>query len=117
MTRIAAHLAALLVVLGILAPQSAGLLAAAGLTKERVLIVCTGDGVRLIQFGTDGAPVEVSEDSQHCALVHTTGTVAAIAPAPAPQRLAIADAGPLTRQPAQATQPVLPSRPRDPPAA
>jgi len=117
MTRLAAHLAALLVVLGILAPQSAGLLAAAGLAKGRVLIVCTGDGVRTMQFGADGAPVEVSENSQHCALVHATGTAAAIAPAPPPQRLAIANAGPLTRQPAQVAQQVLPSRPRAPPAA
>jgi len=117
MKRLAAHLAALLVVLGILAPLGAGTLAATGLAEGRTLIVCTGDGLRLMQIGTDGIPVETSDSAGHCALVHAAGTAAAILPAPLPRRLVAADTRPLERLPARVARPVLPSRPRAPPAA
>lgn len=117
MTRLAAHLAAFLVVLGILAPQGAGLLAAAGLAQGRILVVCTGDGLRTLHIDPDGIPAEISDTADHCALVHAAGTAPAVVPAPLPRRLIATGTRPLTRLPAMVARPPLPSLPRAPPAA
>ena len=87
MKRIAAHFIALVVVLGILAPQGAGLLAAAGLADGRVLVICTGDGLRTLRIGDDGKPVEISQTADFCALVHAADTATPPSPAPAPGKL------------------------------
>lgn len=111
------RLAALLVVLGILAPQGSALLAAAGLADGRVLVICTGDGLRTLRIGADGAPVEVSDRATYCALVHAIDTGAGVAPAPAPRRIVHALARPLAAFPARAARTARPSLPRAPPAA
>ena len=58
---IARTLVALIVTLGLLVPQGAGVAAALGLTTDRVMVICTGDGLRTLRFDADGTPVEVSD--------------------------------------------------------
>lgn len=113
---IARYVATILVVLSILAPTGGGALAAFGLADDRVLVICTGDGLRTIRVGADGAPLEVSDSAETCALVHTAGTAQAFAPStPAPVLLA-------ALEPAQAQSLATPqgrqlsSFPRAPPA-
>ncbi|MEO3415172.1 hypothetical protein AAFO92_10985 [Roseovarius sp. CAU 1744] len=65
-----------LLCLGILLPQGSALLAAAGLADGRVLVICTGDGLRTIRISDEGEPVEISQEAELCALVDTTDTSA-----------------------------------------
>lgn len=114
---IARTLVALVVTLGILAPQSAGLAAAFGLSGDRIMVICTGDGLRTLRFDPDGTPVEVSESPDICALVHATGTATSARPAPVAERLIHATA-PQVTAPAQVVALIhSPALPRAPPAA
>ncbi|KZY44916.1 hypothetical protein A3731_10270 [Roseovarius sp. HI0049] len=114
---IARTLVALIVALGLLVPQGAGVAAALGLTADRVMVICTGDGLRTLRFDADGNPVEVSETPDTCALVHATDTATPIEPAPAAHPLIPAPAL-LAAHPFQSLRAVhSPSLPRAPPAA
>lgn len=114
---IARTLVALIVTLGILAPQGAGLAAAFGLTGDRVMVICTGDGLRTLRFDADGAPVEMSQTPDICALVHAADTADAASAPPSPEHA-------LTFAPVPVPHPLramiaayLPALPRAPPAA
>ena len=114
---IARTLVALIVTLGLLVPQGAGVAAALGLTTDRVMVICTGDGLRTLRFDADGTPVEVSDSPDTCALVHAADTATPIEPVPATHPLIPAPAR-VAARPAQ----TLPSAhspylPRAPPAA
>jgi len=87
MTRLIRPLAALVVALGMLAPLGPGALAALGLADGRVMVICTGDGLRTLRIGADGQPVETSDTAQFCALSQATDTAAA--PVPPPARVAL----------------------------
>lgn len=114
---IARTLVALVVTLGILAPQGAGLAAAFGLSADRIMVICTGDGLRTLRFDADGTPVEVSETPDICALVHAAGTAGPVTPGPSPAHVLAVTPAP-TPHPLRAVVPAyLPSLPRAPPAA
>jgi hypothetical protein len=114
---IARTLVALIVALGLLVPQGAGVAAALGLTFDRVMVICTGDGLRTLRFDADGNPVEVSDSPDTCALVHAADTAEPVLPAPATQPLIPAPAT-VTARPARALpSDHSPSLPRAPPAA
>ncbi|MCZ7677080.1 MAG: hypothetical protein M5U35_16135 [Roseovarius sp.] len=85
--------------------------------QGRILVVCTGDGLRTLHIDPDGIPAEISDTADHCALVHAAGTAPAVVPAPLPRRLIATGTRPLTRLPAMVARPPLPSLPRAPPAA
>jgi len=116
MTRAVRYLVALLVTLGILVPQGAGLLAAAGLADGRVLVICTGDGLRTLHVGADGVPVEISETADFCALVHAVDTADGVLPATAPVRLVFASFSSLPRPGPVGPLAPLAAQPRAPPA-
>ncbi len=65
-----AGLLALILVL----PQSSAVLAGLGLADGRVMVICTGDGLRTITLDDAGTPVEVSSETEVCALVHAVDT-------------------------------------------
>ncbi|MEQ8896777.1 MAG: hypothetical protein RID23_06765 [Roseovarius sp.] len=110
-------LVALIVTLAILAPHGAGVAAALGLSGDRVMVICTGDGLRTLRFDADGNPVEVSETPDICALLHAVDTAGPSGPAPSAQRLIKAPA-PVAARPSQSLRAVhSPSLPRAPPAA
>lgn len=116
MIRTAANLVALLVMLGILAPQGAGLLAATGLADGRVMVICTGDGLRTLRIDDDGKPVEISESADFCALVHAADIAAAIVPLPVPDRVAFAPLPPLPHPGPVTRLSHLSAQPRAPPS-
>ncbi len=107
----------LFVILGILAPQGSGLIAALGLADGRVMVICTGDGLRTIRIGEDGTPAEVSQTADHCALVHAAGTATAAAPPMAAETLLYASATVPTRPSRHVGLAHRPSLPRAPPRA
>ena len=112
---IARTLVPLIVALGLLVPQGAGVAAALGLTFDRVMVICTGDGLRTLRFDADGNPVEVSDSPDTCALVHAADTSEDIIPIAAPED-ALASAPAPVPQPLRAVVPAyLPSLPRAPP--
>ena len=110
-------LVALVVTLGILAPQGAGPAVALGLTGDRIMVICTGDGLRTLRFDADGTPVEVSDTPDTCALVHAADTAEPVQPAPAMQPLIPAPATVAARPAQTLSSPHSPSLPRAPPAA
>lgn len=71
----------LAVAIGIVAPLGTAAMAGLGLAGGHVMVICTGDGLRLMTLGDDGRPIEISEDSEHCALVHASGTAVPAEPA------------------------------------
>ena len=80
------------VALSILYPQGSALLARLGLSDGQVIVICTGDGLRTVQIGADGQPLQTSDKAEFCALVQTVDTAAGIAPSarPAPLVLTLA---------------------------
>ena len=107
-------LVALCVTLGILAPQGGALAAAAGLADGRVMVICTGDGLRLMRIGADGRPVDVSQSAEPCALTDAAGTAVPAAPGlaahlPRPAAAPLAPRAP--RALARAHRPCLPRAP------
>jgi hypothetical protein len=109
-------LVALVVTLGILAPQGAGPASALGLTGDRIMVICTGDGLRTLRFDADGTPVEVSESPDTCALVHAADTASPAVPMPAAQPLAPAPPPVAARSSESPEALFSPSLPRAPPA-
>lgn len=77
----------LAVILGIALPQVSAALAGLGLTDSRLLVICTGDGLRTIRIDENGEPVEVSHDIEICALVHAADTSKTIAADESERRL------------------------------
>lgn len=57
---------------GLIVPKSTVLLADLGIISGQVIVICTGEGLRQITLDADGTPVEVSMDSDPCALNHAT---------------------------------------------
>lgn len=110
-------LAALFVTLGILAPQSAGVVAALGLADGRVLVICTGDGLRTLRIDENGVPVELSDKARTCALVHAADTAAAVMPVAPAMALVDAPRPALPPLAARAENAHSPALPRAPPAA
>ena len=106
----------LFVTLGILAPQSAGLATALGLADGRLMVICTGDGLRTIRIGDDGEPVEVSETAEYCALVQAVETASGVAPTPAAEKLLFFNDTVLPEPPDYVARTQRPSFPRAPPA-
>ena len=115
--RVSHLLVALAVTLGLLVPQSAGLAALAGVAEGRVMVICTGDGLRTLRIADDGRPAETSETAERCALAQATDTATAAVPPPACPALLFTAAPVLP----QAQTPVRPacrvSLPRAPPSA
>lgn len=109
-------LVVLFVTLGILAPQGSGVAMALGLADGRVMVICTGDGLRTLRIGKDGVPAELSETADHCALVHAADTAAGAAPQPAPEALSCSTAAALPRPSRHIGLAYRPSLPRAPPA-
>ncbi len=64
-----------LVALGIVVPQASAALAGLGLVDDRIMVICTGDGLRTVRINANGDPVEISEDAEFCALSHATDAV------------------------------------------
>ncbi|WP_306116196.1 MULTISPECIES: hypothetical protein [unclassified Roseovarius] len=101
--------------LGLLLPQASGVMAGLGLADGRVLVICTGDGLRTLRIDDAGNPVEVSQEAELCALLHATPLTAAELPQSAAPRL-IETAG-FSLPQARCTPPFehSPSQPRAPP--
>ena len=76
------YAAILLVALSLLAPLTSSWAMAVGLSEGRVLVICTGDGLRWIKIDAEGNPVEISHSAETCALVHAADTAAPPAVAP-----------------------------------
>ncbi|MEQ9257875.1 MAG: hypothetical protein RIG84_02120 [Roseovarius sp.] len=89
MTRLVArYVTILLVTLAILAPLGGWALAGLGLAGDRVIVICTGDGLRTLRLAPDGTPQEISDKADLCALVHAADTAVPPRPvAPAPRLL------------------------------
>lgn len=118
MTRLAARtLPILLVILGLLAPQGSGVIAALGLADGRVVVICTGDGLRTLRTGEDGTPSELSQTADPCALVHAGGTAAAATPPIAAETLLYAGMAIRPRLSRHVSLAFRPSLPRAPPLA
>jgi len=75
-------LAALFVMLSILAPQSAGLAALTGLADGRVMVICTGDGLRTLRIDAGGNPAATSDTAYFCPLALAVDTATAALPHP-----------------------------------
>jgi len=105
-----------LVTLAILAPQGAGLAALSGLADGRVMVICTGDGLRTIRIGADGEPADISDKAEYCAMTHAADTANAVVPPSAHTRLParFRPVRPRMARPLQQSYP--PSFPRAPPA-
>lgn len=58
----------LAVAAGILLPKLSAAAVSLGLADLRIVVICSGDGLRLVTLDADGQPVEVSA-AEHCALV------------------------------------------------
>lgn len=103
--------------LGILLPQASAVMAGLGLADGRVVVICTGDGLRTLRIDDRGVPVEVSQEAELCALVHALDISGADAPPDGALRLIhSADfALPETRHSADIAH--SPSQPRAPPTA
>lgn len=77
---------------GLIVPKSTVLLAELGIISGDVIVICTGEGLRQISLDADGNPVEVSMDSDPCALSHATdgASVKSVTP-PYPSSFELAD--------------------------
>lgn len=116
MTRLVArYVTILLAALAILAPLGGGALAGLGLAGERVIVICTGDGLRTLKLAPDGTPRDMSEEAGFCALVHAADT--AVPPRPeAPAPRLISALGPAQARLLDAPRPGHPAPlPRAPP--
>ena len=76
-------LSVLLLTASLLSPLTSGLAMAVGLSEGRVLVICTGDGLRWIKIDAEGEPVELSASAEACALLHAADTSAKITVTPA----------------------------------
>lgn len=114
--RPARYAAVFLVTLALLAPLASGWAMAIGLTEGRILVICTGDGLRWIQIDADGDPIELGESAEHCVLVHAVYTAAPTVPTPiAPELVYVAQPA-FARTGELPETYELPSLPRAPPA-
>ena len=102
--------------LALLLPLASGVMAGLGLADGRLLVICTGDGLRTLRIDEAGNPVEVSQEAELCALLHATHLAGAELPQAAATRL-IETAG-FSLPQARCILPVehSPSQPRAPPA-
>ncbi len=103
--------------LGILLPQASAVMAGLGLVDGRVVVICTGDGLRTLRIDDTGVPVEISQEAELCALVHALDISGADAPPDGAWRLIHTSefALPEIRRSADITH--SPSQPRAPPLA
>ncbi len=112
--RLSRSLVVLWVCFGMLNPQGAAILTALGLASGRVLVVCTGDGLRNLRIDAEGNPVELSGKVSFCALIHAADTASAAFPGAAPARIAYFIApspAPETTAPRPGHSPTLPRAP------
>lgn len=78
---IARYLFVAALALGVLAPMVSAALAGLGLADGRVMVICTGDGLRTLRLDDAGTPVETSHTTDPCALIGAMDTAVAITPA------------------------------------
>lgn len=114
---LARFLVTLVVSFGILAPQGSGALAFSGLADGRVLVICTGDGLRTIRIGDDGQPTDLSETADFCALSQALDTAVPALPLAVQVRRLPATRPVLPQEPIRLRRTHRPSLPRAPPAA
>lgn len=71
------------VILGVVLPKTSAALAQLGLVDDRVVVICTADGlVEISLAGTGDRPAPKPHHDSHCLLVHALdGVVAAAQPA------------------------------------
>lgn len=101
--------------LGLLLPQASGVMAGLGLADGRLVVICTGDGLRTLRIDDAGDPVEVSQEAELCALVHATHLAGADVPQTAAPRLIQSADFSLPKAPCAACFARSPSQPRAPP--
>jgi len=77
---------------GLIVPKSTVLLAELGIISGEVIVICTGKGLQKITLDADGNPVEVSMETDPCALTHISdGSAAVLATLPYPSFTELAD--------------------------
>ncbi len=105
-----------LLAVGLLLPQASAAVAGLGLADGRVLVICTGDGLRVVRISDAGEPVEISQDVEICALLHAVDTAEKALPQADMQRLLYTSdlALPVPVQPAQGAY--AQAQPRAPPS-
>ena len=59
---------------GLIAPLASAALAALGQADGRLVVICTGDGLRTIRINDAGEPVGISQEKELCALVGAVST-------------------------------------------
>lgn len=60
--------------LALLAPFASGWAMTLGMAEGRVLVICTGDGLRTIYVDHDGTPTELSSTAEVCVLKSAADT-------------------------------------------
>lgn len=77
---------------GLIVPKSTVLLADLGIISGDVIVICTGEGLRQISLDADGNPVDISLETDPCALSHATdGANAKPVALPYPSSFELAD--------------------------
>lgn len=84
---IAKRLTTLLLVASLLVPFTSGLAMAMGVADGRLLVICSGDGLRTIYIDENGDATQVSEEAINCVLKSAADTAQAVMPRREGQRL------------------------------
>ena len=79
--------ATLVLVVSLLAPFASGWAMALGVADGRLLVICSGDGLRTIYIDENGDATQLSEEAVQCVLKSAADTVQAIKPARHGERL------------------------------
>ena len=104
--------------LSILAPiRIAGVVALLGQSEGRVMVICTGDGLRTIRIGPDEQPGEGSGEAEYCAMTQAVDTASAAIPPSARSRFLFNSEPVRPRAIRRWQQSYLSSLPRGPPRA
>ncbi len=106
-----------LLTLGIVLPQASAALAGLGLLDGRLIVICTGDGLRTIRINDDGEPVETAQKVDLCALVHAADTSERALPAAIAPRYLFTTGKTLAGPVSLTAHFFSPSLPRGPPLA
>ena len=85
--RLTRSLATLVLLVALLAPFAGGWAMALGLAEGRILVICTGDGLRTIYVDQHGEATDLSKDAVSCVLKSAADTAQAALPNGLAERL------------------------------
>ncbi len=90
--------ATVVLVMALLAPFAGGWAMALGVAEGRILVICTGDGLRTIHIDENGDATEISRDTVNCVLKSATDTANPVDIDAAPYRLLYVQTGVILAQ-------------------